>query len=210
MAKPLDPMIKELLVKYEIDPKAALWDCHGTWVMYHRYIEVIGAKIGAILDKPEIMFMDQSKKELVIYVMGRAGNRVEWSFGEVSPANNKNGYPWAMAEKRAKDRVLLKLAGLAGHIYSEEEADDFKESKPVQAAQQTTQDDDDDESVYVTWAKDVVKKVAATNSDEELTTLWKANIPNFNACKAIDESLANRVKAQFSKRKNELIQQAAE
>ena len=33
-----------------------------------------------------------------------------------------------MAEKRAKDRVILKLAGLHGYVYSEDEAEDFKES----------------------------------------------------------------------------------
>jgi hypothetical protein len=31
-----------------------------------------------------------------------------------------------MAEKRAKDRVILKLLAVHGDIYSEEEADDFK------------------------------------------------------------------------------------
>ena len=36
-----------------------------------------------------------------------------------------------MAEKRAKDRVILKLVGLHGHVYSEEEADDFKKARPV-------------------------------------------------------------------------------
>jgi hypothetical protein len=35
-----------------------------------------------------------------------------------------------MAEKRAKDRVILKLVGLHGDVYSEEEADEFKNEKP--------------------------------------------------------------------------------
>lgn len=35
-----------------------------------------------------------------------------------------------MAEKRAKDRVILKLVGLHGYVYSEEESDDFKDAKP--------------------------------------------------------------------------------
>ena len=38
-----------------------------------------------------------------------------------------------MAEKRAKDRVILKLAGIHGDAYSEEEADDFKESEESEA-----------------------------------------------------------------------------
>jgi len=64
-------------------------------------------------------------------VTGQMGDRLEWSVGEAAPANNKNAYPWAMAEKRAKDRVILKLIGLHGLAYSEEEADDFKDSKPA-------------------------------------------------------------------------------
>ena len=50
--------------------------------------------------------------------------------GEASPKNNKNAYPWAMAEKRAKDRVILKLIGLHGLVYSEQEADEFKSERP--------------------------------------------------------------------------------
>ena len=57
--------------------------------------------------------------------------RTEWSIGEATPYNNKNGYPFAMAEKRAKDRVILKLVGIAGDVYSSEEADDFKQSNPA-------------------------------------------------------------------------------
>ena len=38
-----------------------------------------------------------------------------------------------MAEKRAKDRVVLKLAGVAGDLYSDSEGDDFQ--KPAQGAQ---------------------------------------------------------------------------
>ena len=48
----------------------------------------------------------------------------------LSPKNNKNAYPIAMAEKRAKDRVILKLLAAHGDLYSEEEADDFKRQNP--------------------------------------------------------------------------------
>jgi hypothetical protein len=50
------------------------------------------------------------------------------SYGEATPQNNKNLYASAMAEKRAKDRVILKLIGVSGHVYSSEEAD-WKEIK---------------------------------------------------------------------------------
>jgi hypothetical protein len=42
-------------------------------------------------------------------------------------------YVWAMAEKRAKDRVILKLAGLYG-VYSDEEISDISDLKPVSEA----------------------------------------------------------------------------
>lgn len=48
--------------------------------------------------------------------------------GEVSPENCKNAYPYAMALKRCFDRVVLKKSRLAyAGIYSEAEADEFKE-----------------------------------------------------------------------------------
>ena len=43
-----------------------------------------------------------------------------------------------MAEKRAKDRVILKLIGIAGDVYSEEEADEFK--KPDRQAEEFKKD----------------------------------------------------------------------
>tara|TARA_R100001594_G_scaffold144686_1_gene194068 strand:- start:1845 stop:2264 length:420 start_codon:yes stop_codon:yes gene_type:complete len=49
------------------------------------------------------------------------------SFGEVSPANNKNPYPIAMCEKRVLARIVIKMCGLAQMgIYGEDESPDFK------------------------------------------------------------------------------------
>jgi hypothetical protein len=131
MAKKLDPLLIEILNRYGEDPNQALWDCHGTWVAYHKAIERIAAKAEIVFEKPEMIVNDYAAKTVVVCVTGRMavkdyGPRTEWSFGEVSPANNKNAYPYAMAEKRAKDRVVLKLVGLHGLVYSEEESDDFK------------------------------------------------------------------------------------
>jgi hypothetical protein len=56
----------------------------------------------------------------------------EWSIGEALVNANyrvsgkQAPYVYAMAEKRAKDRVIIKLCGLHG-LYSEDEADEFKE-----------------------------------------------------------------------------------
>lgn len=126
MAKKLDPRLLEILTTHGESPEEALWDCHGTWVAYHAAIERIAAKANITFDMPQIVEADSSSKVVAIAVRGKMGERSEWSFGEASPGNNKNSYPYAMAEKRAKDRVVLKLVGLHGAVYSEEEADAFK------------------------------------------------------------------------------------
>ena len=126
MAKKIDPALVEVLTKYGERAEDALWDCHGVWVAYHKAIERVAAKAGVVFDMPQIIEADSANKTAVIAVSGRMGERMEWSFGEATPSNNKNAYPYAMAEKRAKDRVVLKLVGLHGHVYSEEESDDFK------------------------------------------------------------------------------------
>ena len=126
MANKIDPRLIEILTKYGEDANEALWDCHGTWVAYHKAIERIAAKASIAFDMPQIIEASSADKTVAIAVSGRMGDRMEWSFGEATPSNNKNAYPYAMAEKRAKDRVVLKLVGLHGLVYSEEESDDFK------------------------------------------------------------------------------------
>lgn len=67
------------------------------------------------------------------WIEDEEGKHVDWieTFGECSPDNNSNSYPIAMAEKRAMSRTVLKLAGLYSEdVFGEDEADDFKKSKP--------------------------------------------------------------------------------
>lgn len=126
MAKAADPKLLAILKEYGEEPKDAMWDCHGTWVVYHRAIERIAAKAKISFDMPEIVEAKSADRIVAIVARGFMGDRSEWSFGEAAPGNNKNSYPYAMAEKRAKDRVVLKLVGLHGLAYSEEESDDFR------------------------------------------------------------------------------------
>lgn len=121
--------VHEVLAKFDLD-SSAVWNCHGTPVIYHWACERIGAKMGVKFDAPTLIDQNTGQKVITILVTGHYGERSEWAFGEVTPNNCKNAYPWAMAEKRAKDRVILKLANLSGEVYSEEESDDFKRPAP--------------------------------------------------------------------------------
>ena len=113
----------DLIKELELTREETLWDCHGTWVMYHKALEKIAAHKGVTFDEPKVIHSDVALKSVVMLVTGRMDQRTEWSFGEATPANNKNAYPFAMSEKRAKDRVILKLVGLNGDVYSDTEID---------------------------------------------------------------------------------------
>lgn len=138
MPRNLDPLIVDVLKKYGEDGKTACWDCHGVWVVYHKALERVAAKAGIKFGPPAVLEANGDTKCVALCVTGIMGDKAEWSIGEASPHNylvkgKQQAYPYAMAEKRGKDRVILKLIGLHGVVYSEEEADDFKDSpKPQQ------------------------------------------------------------------------------
>lgn len=134
----IKPELKAILDRYGIDPRdqSQIWDCRGTLVLYHKAYEIIAAKEAISFDPPTVIRCD--KTEAVIMVVGQMGERREWSFGEAVIGQNyqvsgkQAAYPWAMAEKRAKDRVIAKLVGLAAYVLSEDEADHLSEGKGEQ------------------------------------------------------------------------------
>ena len=91
MAKPLDNRVKEILSKLGFDPKQCLWDCHGTWVMYHRYIEIAGAKNSIAYDLTEIETNSKDGIVCIKCIAKRNGDTVI-TYGEASPKNTKNAY----------------------------------------------------------------------------------------------------------------------
>ena len=127
----MDDVIKELMKELELDYEKNTWVVHGkARVVLHKALEKIAAYKQIKFDPPAMIANDPEKKVAAMCVTGHLGDRVEWAIGEASPSNNKNNYPYAMAEKRAKDRVILKLLNMAGDYYSQEEADQFEEAKP--------------------------------------------------------------------------------
>jgi len=124
---PLEPRIEAVRAEYGLSSDD-FWQIpqNKQWVCKHAALEVVAVKAKIEWQPPQIIQADSANGIAVLAVSGKLGDRLEWATGEASPKNNKNSYPWAMAEKRAKDRVVLKLAGIHGLVYSEDEADDFK------------------------------------------------------------------------------------
>jgi hypothetical protein len=148
--------IYEVFDKHNVEiDKDAIWEVQGTPVVKHKDVERLGAAMGIKWDKPQILRAEAY--EAVMIVFGTVGDKMEWSVGEAKimemidtgrknnwgksirepkegtfgnyvVTGNQAAYPYAMAEKRAKDRVILKLADLHGDAYSSEEADDFRQA----------------------------------------------------------------------------------
>jgi hypothetical protein len=120
-----------------------IWEVHGsTWVVKHKALERVAAEIGITWDRPAMLECNSADGVAAMCVFGKLGDRLEWSIGEAltvrqdrlggnyKVTGKQAGYVYAMAEKRAKDRVILKLLNAHGSLYSEEEADDFKRPNP--------------------------------------------------------------------------------
>lgn len=122
----------KILSEFGETDKSNVWSVQSATVIKHACLERVAAKAGVVFSAPTILRAERD--EAVILVTGHRDNRTEWSIGEALVNGNYRvtgkmaAYPFAMAEKRAKDRVILKLVNLHGLAYSEDEADDFKEA----------------------------------------------------------------------------------
>jgi hypothetical protein len=140
-----DKQIADILVRYGEPFGGNVWRVQGTAVIYHKTLERIAAQAGIVFEPPTIIRAERD--EAVLLVTGRlpgakvgaklAADRIEWSMGEAlvnvnyRVSGKQAAYVYAMAEKRGKDRVILKLIELHGLVYSEEEADEFRTQLPT-------------------------------------------------------------------------------
>jgi len=156
--------LKEIGLKSE----DCLWDCHGTYVLKHYACEALAVHNKITFDDPVYIESDAAAGIVTMRVKGYMGDDVYWSHGEVSPKNSKNAYPYAICEKRAKDRIILKLIGFHGLVYSEDEAEDFEvEIKAQEKAEKKEEQERVDTSVY-----GKIGKKRANQEIKKLTTLF--------------------------------------
>lgn len=192
--------IKELFGKFGADISADdVWTVQQATVIKHKALERLAAKAGIVWAAPQILRAERD--EAVILVTGSLDKKTEWSIGEavITPMidtgqkNNWNkpvfeakdgaignysitpkqaAYPYAMAEKRAKDRVIIKLCGLHG-LYSEDEADEFKQGasneKPAPESQAAT----DPEQSLNEWLMTFKAQLQRCKTRHDVEMAWK-------------------------------------
>ncbi|WP_332116024.1 trna delta -isopentenylpyrophosphate transferase [Azorhizobium caulinodans] len=209
-----------------------VWSVQQATVIKHKALERLAAAAGVAFAAPVILRAEAD--EAVILATGNLGEKTEWSIGEArtvamvdSGRKNSYGkpiyeapegavgnyqvtpkqaaYPYAMAEKRAKDRVILKLTRLHG-LYSEDEADDFKQGARVAVSEPPQVGS----GVKERYIQECRNRIAAFKSDDELKAWWasddrKAQFSQFDL--STDEAAA--IKDAASERRRALNAKAA-
>jgi len=151
-------LYKKLHEEYglELDVDFYLHPQSGSYIIKHNAVKKIVAKQrekGFIIETPmgeDVKWHNDGTregmhgKEVVcsgnFYLKNKDGEVIEkvYKLGEVNPKNCKNAYPQTMALKRMYDRGVLDLLRFAQEgLYSDVEADEFRQSRPKKPTKQT-------------------------------------------------------------------------
>ena len=128
MAKKLT-IEKQLMEKYDfLTDKDFYPEKHsGQMLIKHNACERIASHEGIKYSEPR--FLKVERDHSVLYCAATLGDKMEWTIGEADLKSNCfNKYVHSMSEKRCKGRLILKLIGVYGDIYTSEETfvDDFE------------------------------------------------------------------------------------
>ncbi len=172
----IDPIVKDILQELKFNPTECLWEKHGATCMKHRYIEIAGQKKGVVIDALDEVEKNSADGVVAIKCTASLGKSKVITYGEATPKNNKNGYPYAMAEKRAIDRAILKLIGIHGFVYSDDEVNEpmlIETTHPVPKLHIATNNQKIDD-VYITTALEVIEK----NPHKKNSTALRSDLEN--------------------------------
>lgn len=130
MAK-LDDRIKDFMTKFGVT-NDEIWLVPGgkSYAILHKALQRIARDRHIMITVNVVeQLCNLEQGYAVVKAFGKMGDEFCESYGEASPKNNRNQYPLAMAQKRAEDRVILGLLSVYGDVYSEEEAENFQQTR---------------------------------------------------------------------------------
>ena len=139
----------------------------GNLIITHKACEKIARQEKIVFDMPKILSSENNN--VAILCSATWGDTTEWSIGEASPKTSFNIYYFAMAEKRVKDRLILKLIGVYGDIYSEDESDEFRRNN--QSTPNVQQDTSGMNTINVPDSGDRSDKPFHPNAKGEINTV---------------------------------------
>lgn len=180
--------------------------CYTGLIISHNGVLKINAKLDKEKKfKPECadIYKDEASNIVMRYVSPEQGI---YEFGEVSPKNCKNEYPYAMALKRLQDRVVLKTSEIAFFgIYSDAESEDFKENPEEQKTEALPQSKGNKTAAekfskqpsgqFAGLAEQAGENIKAAAEEERLSKL-KLALDGFSSLTDIDEYLEGKLKGR--------------
>tara|TARA_R100001463_G_scaffold3509_1_gene14147 strand:- start:400 stop:1026 length:627 start_codon:yes stop_codon:yes gene_type:complete len=170
----IDPIVKEILEELKFNPSECLWEKHGATCMKHRYIEIAGQEKGVVIESLDEVEKNSAEGVVAIKCTASLGKAKVITYGEATPKNNKNGYPYAMAEKRAIDRAILKLIGIHGFVYSDDEVDDKFENVEIKKTEIKEKPKKKIDDLYITTALDKIKN----NKEKKDSVVLRSEMEN--------------------------------
>jgi len=170
----IDPIVKEILEELKFNPSECLWEKHGATCMKHRYIEIAGQEKGVVIESLDEVEKNSAEGVVAIKCTASLSKAKVITYGEATPKNNKNGYPYAMAEKRAIDRAILKLIGIHGFVYSDDEVDDKFENVEIKKTETKEKPKKKIDDLYITTALDKIKN----NKDKKDSVVLRSEMEN--------------------------------
>ena len=194
MVANIEPRVKKILAQYDLNPEHALWSLtrgnKTTMVMLHKYCELVGAKAGVIIDDLVEVETNSASGIAVVKCYAHNDKMKVITYGEASPKNSKVAYPYAMAEKRAVDRAILKLVGLHGFVYSEDEIDDTEDQKIGSA---------DDEAIHT-----FLTNIKGSKTLKQATGYYEMARVNIAKAKQSNPGLYQMAIAKYESKRKEL------
>ena len=194
MVANIEPRVKKILAQYDLNPEHALWSLtrgnKTTMVMLHKYCELVGAKAGVIIDDLVEVETNSASGIAVVKCYAHNDKMKVITYGEASPKNCKVAYPYAMAEKRAVDRAILKLVGLHGFVYSEDEIDDTEDQKIGSA---------DDEAIHT-----FLTNIKGSKTLKQATGYYEMARVNIAKAKQSNPGLYQMAIAKYESKRKEL------
>ena len=142
--------------------------------MKHRYIEIAGQEKGVVIESLDEVEKNSAEGVVAIKCTASLGKSKVITYGEATPKNNKNGYPYAMAEKRAIDRAILKLIGIHGFVYSDDEVDDKFENVEVKKTETKEKPKKKIDDLYITTALEKIEN----NKDKKDSVVLRSEMEN--------------------------------
>ena len=128
-----DQLINDFKNKYQLSGED-FWQLkvggRQQWIIKHNAMERVALAEKMQWQLEVLSFAPDVVVKATVYHPG-TGNQME-SLGEASAKTTKQSFLYAMAEKRAVDRCVLKLLNAHAYLYTDADADEFKAEEKQQ------------------------------------------------------------------------------